>query len=219
MPAIRSWPRSPRGCGTRFEVSEAERIAGLYERHAAAFDRLRGRTLVEKGWLDRFTAPLAPDASILDLGCGCGEPIAVNLLERGFRVTGVDSSQTLLGFCRARHPQAVWHVADMRRFTPERTFAGILAWHSFFHLAHDDQRAMFPRFAALAGEGTMLMFTAGPSHGVAIGAFEDEPLYHASLDGAEYRALLAENGFAVVDHVAEDPDCGGATVWLARKTG
>lgn len=29
--------------------------------------------------------------------------------------------------------------------------------------------------------------------------------------------LLAANGFSVVDHVPEDPTCGGHTVWLARR--
>jgi hypothetical protein len=28
--------------------------------------------------------------------------------------------------------------------------------------------------------------------------------------------LLAEHGFSVLDHVAEDKDCGGHTIWLAR---
>lgn len=198
-------------------MDEAERIAGLYERHAAAFDRIRGRGLVEKPWLDRFTAPMIAGAAILDLGCGSGEPMATSLIERGFAVTGVDSSETLIGLCRTRHPQGVWHVADMRRFAFEKTFAGVLAWHSFFHLTPADQRAMFPRFAAMTEPGAMLMFTSGAAQGIAIGCFEGEPLYHASLDGAEYRALLAENGFAVLEHLVEDPDCGGATVWLAQK--
>jgi hypothetical protein len=60
------------------------------------------------------------------------------------------------------------------------------------------------------------MFTSGPQHGQVIAEFEGEPLYHGSLDAAEYRALLDENGFDVVEHVAEDPTCGGATIWLAR---
>lgn len=200
-------------------MDEADRIAGLYERHADAFDRIRGRDLSEKPWLDRFTAPLAAGAAILDLGCGSGEPLAASLIARGFAVTGVDASQTLVGLCRARHPAHDWYVADMRGFAPGKTFAGILAWHSFFHLTPQDQRAMFPRFAAMAAPGAMLMFTSGPSQGVVIGAFQGEPLYHASLDGAEYRELLAANGFAVVEHRREDPDCGGATVWLARKSG
>jgi hypothetical protein len=49
------------------------------------------------------------------------------------------------------------------------------------------------------------------------GKLEGEPLYHASLDPDEYRLLLDRNGFDVVTHVAEDPDCGGHTVWLARQ--
>jgi hypothetical protein len=60
------------------------------------------------------------------------------------------------------------------------------------------------------------MFTSGPSHGEAIGTYKGEPLYHGSLDGAEYRSLLHENGFEVVAHVGEDPACGHHTVWFAR---
>jgi len=50
----------------------------------------------------------------------------------------------------------------------------------------------------------------------AVGSLEVEPLYHASLDGAEYRALLDAHGFNVVAHVTEDPTCGGLTIWLAQ---
>jgi len=61
-----------------------------------------------------------------------------------------------------------------------------------------------------------LMFTSGPAHGEAIGTFQGEPLYHASLDAREYRSLLNTSGFDVVAHVTEDPACGNHTIWLAR---
>lgn len=198
-------------------MSEAERVIGLYERHARAFDGIRSKHLFEKPWLDRFAANLPRGASVLDIGCGSGEPMAADLLARGLLVTGVDSSETLIGLCRARFPSADWRVADMRSLALGRTFDALLAWHSFFHLTPDEQRAMFPVFAAHAADGAMLMLTSGPAEGVAMGTFEGEPLYHASLDPEEYRRLLRENGFAVVDHVADDPDCGGAAIWLARK--
>lgn len=60
------------------------------------------------------------------------------------------------------------------------------------------------------------MFTSGPADGVAIGSFEGQPLFHASPAPEEYRRLLQVNGFRVVDHVVEDPACGGRTVWLAQ---
>jgi hypothetical protein len=61
------------------------------------------------------------------------------------------------------------------------------------------------------------MFTTGPTPGEAIGTFESEPLYHASLDASEYRALLDENGFAIIAQVVEDPTCGRHTIWLAQR--
>jgi hypothetical protein len=39
---------------------------------------------------------------------------------------------------------------------------------------------------------------------------------HGSLDGSEYRSLLAENGFQVVSRLDEDPTDGGHVVWLAQ---
>lgn len=105
----------------------------------------------------------------------------------------------------------------MRHLALGARFDALLAWHSFFHLTGEEQRAMFARFAAHAEKGAMLMFTSGPGEGEAIGTFEGEPLYHASLAPEDYRCLLEGNGFDLVAHVSEDPSCGGATVWLGRR--
>jgi hypothetical protein len=98
----------------------------------------------------------------------------------------------------------------------DRTFNGLLAWDSFFHLHQEDQRRMFRVFRRHAAPRAALMFTSGPSRGEAFGTYGGEPLYHASLDASEYHALLDANGFQVVMHVAEDPDCGRHTIWLAQ---
>jgi SAM-dependent methyltransferase len=197
-------------------VSAADRIPELYEQHAERFDRERGRSLFERAWLDRFAALMQPGGTILDIGCGSGEPIAAYLIGCGFRLTGLDAAPTLIALCRRRLSDHEWHVADMRSLALGRSFDGMIAWDSFFHLGFDEQRGMFPRFRAHAAPGTVLLFTSGPAHGEAIGSFGGEALYHASLDEAEYRALLDANGFDVVDHRIEDPECGGHTVWLAQ---
>jgi trans-aconitate methyltransferase len=200
-------------------VSDAERIIDLYQRKAQQWirDRERHNGLFERPWLDRFRAMLPPDAPILDIGCGSAVPISRYLIENRHPVTGVDSSAALIEVCRARLPRQEWIVADMRELALKRQFGGILAWDSFFHLGHDDQRHMFSIFREHAAPQAALMFTSGPAHGEAIGRFEGEPLYHASLDPAEYRALLSQNGFRVVSHVVEDPDCGHHTIWLAQS--
>ena len=195
-----------------------ERIIGLYEETAAAWDKARGRDLMEAAWLQRFADLLPPRADVLDLGCGMAEPIAAWLVAQGFGVAGVDSSPSLLALAAERLPDQQWIIGDMRRIELGRRFNGLIAWHSFFHLSPDDQRTMFPRFAAHLCAGGVLMFTSGPDAGEAIGEWQGEPLYHASLAPAEYERLLATTGFAVIAHQQEDQECGGATVWLAQLT-
>src|ERR1035438_548608 len=168
-------------------------------------------SLFEKPWLDRFLALVPEGGSILDLGCGAGLPISGYLIQQGTAVTGVDSSAPMIDLCRKRFPQQEWLVADMRTLELGRRFDGILAWDSFFHLCPEDQRVVFPVFARHAGAKAALMFTSGPRHGEVIAEFEGEPLYHGSLDPAEYRVRLDELGFEVVDHVVEDPRCGEHT--------
>jgi 2-polyprenyl-3-methyl-5-hydroxy-6-metoxy-1,4-benzoquinol methylase len=193
-----------------------ERIISLYEENAAAWDRQRGRDLHERDWLERFAALLPEGGRVLDIGCGMGEPIARWLIGRGFSVTGVDSAPAMIALCEERFPKSSWQVADMRELALGERFDGLIAWHSLFHLRPEDQPPMFARFADHSAPGAALMFTSGPERGESIGEWRGEPLYHGSLDPAEYRRLLAGNGFAVVEYRQHDPDCGRSNVWLAR---
>ena len=128
-------------------AADAERIIGIYTRHAEAFDRKRSRALFEKEWLDRFLAAMpAARPQVLDLGCGCGEPLAGYLISSGCELTGLDSSAELLHLCRARFPPHVWVQGDMRGIALGHRFQGLAAWDSFFQLTPEDQRGMFGIF-------------------------------------------------------------------------
>lgn len=194
-----------------------ETIIDLYDRTAGAFDAARDQSLSERVWLDRFLGDVRPGGRILDLGCGSGRPIADYLIARGYEVTGVDSSAAMIATCRERFPAQEWIVADMRALDLAGLFDGILAWHSLFHLSREDQTGVIEKIGRLAAPGAAFMFTSGPDEGEAIGEWQGEPLYHASLAPAQYEALLAAAGFGVLAFQAEDAACGGASVWLARQ--
>ena len=197
----------------------ADDIVALYERRARdwAGDRARQTVFIEKAWLDRFIALVQPGGTVLDLGCGPGRPMAAYLVANGLDVCGVDSSTAMIAMARENLLSREFIVADMRTLSLGRRFSGILAWDSFFHLAPDAQRRMFPIFRDHAAPGAPLMLTSGPQHGESIGQLRGEPLYHASLAPEEYRYLLDNHGFDVAAETMEDPGCGGHSVWLARR--
>lgn len=178
----------------------------------------RDRSLsIERQWLDHFVSLLPAGDAVLDIGCGHGEPIAKYLIANGYYVTGVDTSETFISSCQKRFPDHQWRVADMRTLEIGKTFQGLVAWDSLFHLTQRDQRRMFKIFEAHAAPGAVLLFTSGPSQGERIGTYRGEPLYHASLSALEYSSLLRSNGFCARSHVVEDPDSGSHTVWLAQQ--
>ncbi len=171
--------------------------------------------MFERAWLDRFLG-LVPEAeTILDLGCGAGEPIARYLIEHGYEVTGVDFAEPMLAIARRRFPQARWVNADMRTLELGRRFGGIIGWDSFFHLSKDEQRAIIPILARHLMPGGAMLLTVGPDEGEVTGTVEGEPVYHASLSQAEYERRLRDTGLCLVDFVAEDQTCGYHSVMLA----
>ena len=190
-------------------------IVDLYDRRAADWvaDRGRGLTRADRIWLDRFAARLRPGDAVLDIGCGSGRPMAAALLERGFRVMGVDASARLIAHATADLPEGQFVQADMRTLDLGRTFAGVLAWHSLFHLSPADQRIALPRLLAHAAPRVAVMFSSGPQEGSVVGDWRGEPLYHGSLGPSDYEGRLTSQGFVVETGVWADE----GSVWLAHR--
>ncbi len=191
-------------------------VCASYDKIINWFDNARTKTLMEKEYLDVALSHLKPGASILDLGCGTGEPIAKFFIDHGMKITGIDGSPNMVALCKERFPEQQWQVGDMRHISLGRRFDAILAWDSFFHLPQDAQRRMFSLFKEHIAEGGILIFTSGPKEGEVYGMMDSQSFYHASLSLEEYRKLLAEHGFTVLLHKVEDPDCGEHTVWVAK---
>ena len=187
-----------------------------YDKIASWMDEHRSRVLFEKPYLDRVIAYLKPDATVLDLGCGTGEPIGQYFIDAGFQVTGVDGSSKMLEIAKSRCPKTRFILSDMRTINLKEKFDCIIAWHSFFHLSQNDQRTMFKTFVSNLKAGGVLLFTSGSEEGEIWGDNGGENLYHASLSPNEYKKLLKLHGFVLVEHKISDPQCGEATIWLAK---
>lgn len=189
----------------------------IYEQHGPQYDGERAKNLFEHQWLLRFANLLPERGTILDAGCGAGEPIAQYFIQQGHDLTGIDFATSMIALAKERFPHSEWLVADMRTLDLPRTFDGIIGWHSFFHLTPGEQRTTLQHFARHLRPQGVLMLTVGPQEGEVVGHVAGQPVYHSSLSPSAYRAVLEHLGLTIIDFVTEDPECGFATILLAQK--
>lgn len=199
-----------------------ENMKQVYEDNAKTFDQQRGKSLFEKKWLDLFLQTLEEKSNILDIGCGSGDPIAKYFIKNGNQVTGIDFSSSMIELAKERYPSQKWMIADMRDFNLNQKFDGIIAWNSFFHLNHEDQKKALKTFSIHLNDNGALMFTAGPEHGEVAGEVAGEvngqPVYHSSFSVEEYREILTVLEIEIIEYKLNDSECNGHCIFLGKKT-
>lgn len=110
---------------------------------------------------------LAPGMRVLDMPCGPGRH-SIELLRRGFHVTGVDRTVRYLDEARrsaeAVGPECEWVRADMREFRREGAFDAAINLYTsigYFDDAYDDLRVLRNFHASLRPGGTLLIDIMG----------------------------------------------------------
>ncbi|WP_115712368.1 methyltransferase domain-containing protein [Legionella sainthelensi] len=195
-----------------------DKVYLVYDEIIDWFDSHRNKKLdMEKFYLDLLQNHIPPEGKVLDVGCGTGEPIAQFLIKKGYKVTGIDASKKMIHLCKQRFPNGKWLLADMRTLNLQDKYHAVIAWHSFFHLPHDDQRMVLKSLSSLVEQDGLLLFTSGPEYGEVWSDNGGHDLYHASLSAEEYTQILLDCHFKVLIHKVRDPECGEATVWVAQK--
>lgn len=202
------------------KVADKSSVKNVYNNIIDWFDDARTKTLeMEEKYLQQIINTIPSSGTILDVGCGSGEPLAKYFIDKGYVLVGVDNSDAMIQLCRKRFPNNQWHLMDMRNLKLEQQFDCVIAWHSFFHIPKEEQEAVLVAMIAHIAEKGLLVFTSGSEHGEVWSNNGGEMLFHASLSSEEYQRILQANNMTVLQHNVSDPDCGGATVWVARKMG
>lgn len=133
-----------------------------YDEFAWFYNRHWGRDFHRQalGVLDRLLFPrLKPGARVLDLCCGTGQMTAA-VARRGFRVTGVDGSENMIGHARENAPGCELIVADARAFhLREPVEAAISMFDSLNHImSTEDLGRVFANVRAAVVPGGWFVF-------------------------------------------------------------
>ena len=166
----------------------------LYDRIASWWESREGQSTAGVRFVQAAIKFSARRGSALDVGCGSGGRVVDALLAAGFRVTGIDVSEAMLGYARRRHPGARFVAGDICEWQPEEKYDAIVAWDSIFHAPHAEQRRVVVKLCDALAEGGVVLFTAGGREGEITGRMRGEEFYYSSLDDEQYLRAINERG-------------------------
>jgi 2-polyprenyl-3-methyl-5-hydroxy-6-metoxy-1,4-benzoquinol methylase len=176
---------------------------------------------MEKKYLDRLAALLPKAAKILDLGCGIGVPFDRYLVEKGFRVTGIDFAANHIKAAKKNVPKATFIEGDFSKtdFGGEH-FHAIIAFYSIFHIPREEQQDLFKRMNELLEDGGLILVTLGTSGGDGVEEnWVGSKMAWSNYDPATYKAMIAQAGFEVTESEYEGQPGDDEYHWwvLAKK--
>ena len=173
-------------------------------------------------WLRRLARLVPPGGRVLDLGCGCGVPVARELAKR-HAVTGIDLSPVQIERARRLVPEAEFVCGDMTAAEfPPGSFDLVVAFYSIINVLLAEQPGLMQRVASwLAPRGVFLAVVGKVAGAWAEPDFRGVPgvtMYWSHADLGAARGWLAEARLDIVEEGTQ-PRHGepGFAVLIARR--
>jgi ubiquinone/menaquinone biosynthesis C-methylase UbiE len=175
---------------------------------------------------DRWTADLLdrlPERGhVLDIGCGCGIPIARRLTVAGHQVTGVDISDVQIERARSLVPGATFIRADVTALDlPDESFDAVVCLYALIHMPLDQQPRLLRDIARWLRPGGWLLATTGQDAWT--GTQDDwfggpATMWWSQTDATTYRSWLHQSGLKVTDQqFVPEGNSGHALFWAHRS--
>jgi len=133
----------------------------IAEQYMAAVSRPRAAD-PRDAWTTQLLQRLAPQSTVLDLGCGPGVPSAAAFAAAGHHVVGVDISPRQIDLARRNVPSASFVATDVMDFAAEPgSFDAVMALYSLTHVPRDRYPELFSRLVRWLRPGGSLLASMG----------------------------------------------------------
>jgi SAM-dependent methyltransferase len=173
-------------------------------------------------WLADLEGRIPDRGRVLDIGCGCGVPVARRLAAAGHQVTGVDVSDVQIERARRLVPGATFLRADATETDfPPGSFDAVVCLYALIHMPIDRQPRLLREIARWLRPGGWLLAITGQD---AWTGTEDNwlggpaSMWWSQADAATYQTWLTQAGLEVTSRqFVPEGDVGHALFWAQLK--
>lgn len=168
-------------------------------------------------YTNRILNGLPFGASVLEIGCGSGDPTTMRLAQR-LKIVGIDISERQIELARRNVPTASFILGDITTsdFSPS-SFDAVIGFYSLIHIPRDEQPRLLRSISAWLKPGGL--FVASMSVHSDEGDIEEnwlgEPMFFSGFDSLTNNRLVQEAGLDILSAVEETADeFGSPTTFL-----
>ena len=149
--------------------------------------------------LKKFVNFLPKKAKILDVGCGAGVPVAKFLVNSGFEVVGIDSSESMLKLARKNVPKAKFIKKDMTKLNfKTNSFDGIMALYSIIHVPRKEHFLIFQNFHNILKPNSIMLVSMCSNEIEREADFHGERMYWSCYNPKKSLQIIKDAGFKII---------------------
>jgi 2-polyprenyl-3-methyl-5-hydroxy-6-metoxy-1,4-benzoquinol methylase len=169
-------------------------------------------------WLASLRDRLPARGQVLDIGCGCGVPVARTLAAAGHQVTGVDISDVQIERARQLVPGTTFIRADVTEtYFPPGSFDAVICLYALIHMPLDRQPRLLQNIARWLRPGGWLLVSTGQDAWTGTqDNWLDGPatMWWSHADAVTYREWILQAGLEITSQqFVPEGDSGHALFW------
>ncbi len=205
------------------ELDPKDIVRRGYDAVSVSYDREYGGATKYQDWLSQLRAAIPAGGAVLDLGCGSGLPVALNLSGAGFAVTGVDISEVQVTRARELVPQAEFIRADVStvEFPPE-SFDAVVTFYALIHIPVQEHLPLLRKAAAWLRPGGLFVATTGYEAWTGLEENwldQGAAMWWSHADAATYRSWITDCGLSIErEEFVPEGGSGHAFFWARRDS-
>ncbi|MBD3214584.1 MAG: methyltransferase domain-containing protein [Candidatus Lokiarchaeota archaeon] len=151
------------------------------------------------GELEKFSELLPSNANVLDVGSGAGIPTARFLVKKGFNVTGVDISTSMIELARKNIPEGKFIKMDINHLDfPKNSFDGLISVYTLFHIPRKNHAEIFQNFYRILKKDGILMINTGISESESFTRFFGVKMFWSNFSPDKTLELVKDAGFSIL---------------------
>jgi SAM-dependent methyltransferase len=180
-------------------------VAEGYNQVAGAYARLEGDTVWPRtDWLERLLIQLPRGSTVLDLGCGSGDPVALRIAQEHY-VIGVDISEAQIDLARRNVPAGQFLQGDLAAVDfPPASLEAVVSFYTLEHLPRAEHAAILQRIAGwLRPGGLLLLSLEAGDYDDELGTWLGVPMFLSCFDPDTTRSLVEAAGLTIVETAIE----------------